>query len=76
MVPSVACELRSPATAFGRAELFSFFSFTPDLRPGLLSAVPPGLEFAGYGVSALSQKGDAMRSLVPLVKTRDFGMTP
>jgi hypothetical protein len=49
----VACELRSPATAFGRVELFSFFATTPDLRPGLYSAAPPGLEFANAEASSL-----------------------
>jgi hypothetical protein len=46
-VAPVACELRSPATAFGRVELFSFFSFPPDLRPGLLSAVPTDWSLQG-----------------------------
>jgi hypothetical protein len=38
----VACEPRSPATAFGRVEL-SFVPLTPDFRPGLSYAAPSGL---------------------------------
>jgi len=47
--PQSPASFALPATAFGRAVLFSFFGPTHGLRPGLLSAAPPGLEFADRG---------------------------
>jgi hypothetical protein len=57
VVIPVACELRSPATAFGRVELFSFFRFVTRPSKGRSSTVLPSSDVATSDAETVEEPG-------------------
>jgi hypothetical protein len=68
-VAPVACELRSPATAFGRVELFSFFRFVSRPSKGrsstaLAALLPIPLDVFSADVISVEEPGFSPASVV------------